>query len=352
MKSLSFFAKYTTQGATSRYRSFAFAFRLLSYNYNFEIQSFLPIDYLDDLFSKRPKKKWKIILSYLDRFFSILRSSNNLIIERELFPFLPYGFEKWFLKRTQYILDFDDNVWEDYQDKSWLKNKYDKLVLNASGVIVGNDYLCDYVQNLNSNVVKIPTVIDLEHYQLVEEEKFERFTIVWIGSSITYKYIEAFSELFVSLSKKIDYDLLIVASKELENRKIEGVSMRFVDWSSETEISFLKKSHIGIMPLTDDNFSQGKSAFKLIQYLAAGIPLIGSAVGENNHVIKEGENGYLVSTKEEWMSAIAGLYNDKDLIERIAINCEKDAYDYSIQKYFPLYRDFIDRTFDTAKTLI
>ena len=352
MKNISFFTKYTTQGATSRYRSFAFASRLLSHNYNLEMQSFMPINYLADLFARRPKKKFKIILSYFARFFAVLRSSENLVIERELFPYLPYGFEKWFLRGKSYILDFDDNVWEDYSDKFWLNSKYDKLVAGASGVIVGNDYLEKYVQKLNTNVIKIPTVIDLEHYKQIEEEKFERFTIVWIGSGITYGYIEAYAELFVALSCKIEYDLLIIASKDLESRKIVGVSMRFEEWSSETEITLLKKSHIGIMPLTQDTFSQGKSGFKLIQYLASGIPLLGSPVGENKHIIQEGKNGFLISSNEDWIKAIELLYHDKVLRENLASHSQKNAYNYSIQKYFPIYKDFIDRTFSTKENVL
>jgi glycosyltransferase involved in cell wall biosynthesis len=349
MTNLSFFTKYPTQGATSRYRSFAFALRLAQMDYNIEIQSFMDSGYLSHLFNNKPKSKRGIFYSYCERFFAVVRSSENLIIERELFPFLPYWFEAFLLSKKRYILDFDDNVWEDYREKFWLKNKYDKLVKNASGVIVGNDYLEKYVKNINPNVIKIPTVVNIETYQQHEIEKFDRFSVVWIGSPITYRYIESFSKIFQALSETIEYDLIIVAAKHLESRAIDGVSMKFYDWSCEIEIELLKQSHIGIMPLDNDPFSLGKSGFKLILYQAAGLPSVASPIGENCTIIKEGINGFLPKTQSEWLEAITQLCQSSDLRAQYGLNASKKAYDFSMQKYFTIYRDFIDTTFKTKE---
>lgn len=348
MTHLSFFTKYPTQGATSRYRSFAFASRLAEMNYNIEIQSFMPVGYLARLFSNQPKQKFQIILSYVERSIATLRSSQNIIIERELFPYLPYGIEKWFLKGKNYILDYDDNVWEDYRGKKLLEGKYDDLVKHAAGVIVGNDYLEHYVRKLNLNVIKIPTVVNLEHYKTASSlQKFDRFTLVWIGSPITYCYIEAFALTFQKLAENFDFDLIIVASKKLELQRIEGVSMKFYDWSSETETFLLKQSHVGIMPLTDDSFSQGKSGFKLIQYQAAGLPMIASPVGENSHIVEHGINGFLASDTAGWLDAVRQLLSSQELYKSMSDHSKTKSYDYSIQKYFPIYKHFMDTIFST-----
>lgn len=346
MTNLSFFTKYPTQGATSRYRSFSFASRLAELNYNIEIHSFMDIHYLSNLFAKKPKNKWRIFLSYCQRLFAVLRSSNNMIIERELFPYLPYGFEKLFLRNKRYILDFDDNVWEDYRGKLLLDGKYDHLVKNAAGVIVGNRYLEHYVKKLNANVIKIPTVINLEHYQAVNSvQKFERFSLVWIGSSVTYRYIKSFAPMFQHLSKLIDFDLVIIASTQLETEKIDGVSMKFHDWSSETETVLLQQCHVGIMPLDNDDFSRGKSGFKLIQYQAAGLPMVASPVGENTHIIADTINGYLASNVSEWLTAVQSLASDTEHYSRMSTASKEKSYDYSIQYYFPIYKQFLDTVF-------
>ncbi|MGZ8548982.1 MAG: glycosyltransferase [Sulfuricurvum sp.] len=347
---LSFFTKYPTQGATSRYRSFAFASRLAEMNYNIEIQSFMDIYYLSNLFAKKPKNKWQIILSYCQRLFAVLRSSDNMIIERELFPYLPYGFEKMFLRNKRYILDFDDNVWEDYRGKLSLDGKYDHLVKNAAGVIVGNDYLEHYVKKLNPNVIKIPTVINLDTYQTISPiKKFDRFSLVWIGSPITYRYVEAFAPMFQTLAKTLEFDLIIIASKTLEDKAIPDVSMKFYDWSSEIEVTLLKQSHVGIMPLNNDPFSQGKSGFKLIQYQAAGLPSAASPIGENCTIIQEGLNGFLPKTQNEWIDAISQLHNNSTLYTKYSQYALQNAYNFSIQKYFPIYKNFLDKTFSVLE---
>ena len=120
MKNISFFTKYTSQGATSRYRSFFFVRQMLNKDYNISVHSFLDSEYLENLYSGKPRKKSKVIFAYLSRVFSLFTSSKNLIIENELFPYFPYWFEKLFLKNKQYILNFDDNVWDNYKDNFWL----------------------------------------------------------------------------------------------------------------------------------------------------------------------------------------------------------------------------------------
>jgi glycosyltransferase involved in cell wall biosynthesis len=344
MTNITFFTKYTSQGATSRYRSFYFICQLLNKNYNISFHAFLDSEYLQNLYHKKPTKKLKILYAYLNRTFSLLISSQNIIIEYELFPYLPFWIEKLFLKNKRYILNFDDNVWKNYQNKFWLKNKYDLLVKNAHGVIVANDFLYKKATKLNNNIIQIPTVVDLNLYTEASY-KNKHFTIVWIGTPVTYRYIKSHAKIFQHLSKKINYELCIIATQELASDPIENVNMSFINWSPENEVFYLKKAHIGIMPLDTDNFSQGKSAFKLIQYLAAGIALIGSAVGENKRVIKDGINGYLIRSNEDWINSIERLYTDRVLLEELSQNSKKDAYKYSIQKYFPLYKEFLEKTF-------
>jgi len=344
MTNITFFTKYTSQGATSRYRSFYFICQLLNKNYNISLHTLLDSEYLQNLYHKKPTKKLKILYAYLNRIFSLLISSQNIIIEYELFPYLPFWIEKLFLKNKRYILNFDDNVWKNYQHNFWLKSKYDLLVKNAHGVIVANDFLYNKVTLLNNKIIKIPTVVDLNTFT-EKTNKNKHFTIVWIGTPITYKYIKSHAQMFQNLAKKIDYELCIIATQELSSDPIENINMSFVDWSAENEIFYLKKAHIGIMPLDNDDFSQGKSAFKLIQYLAAGIPLVGSAIGENKRVIQKNINGFLVSSENEWIESIELLYKDATLRKNFSENSKKSAYEYSIQKYFPIYRKFIEKTF-------
>jgi glycosyltransferase involved in cell wall biosynthesis len=147
------------------------------------------------------------------------------------------------------------------------------------------------------------------------------------------------------MASQVDFELLVVAGKNLAKEKISGVNMRFVDWSEEGEAEFLSGSHVGIMPLTDDKFSRGKSAFKLIQYFAAGLPVIASPVGENVKVVKDGVNGFLAETGEEWLDALGKLYLNRAFYSRMALAAKRASVDFSLEKYSPIMVEFIRRTF-------
>jgi len=337
---MNIFTRYNTLGASSRYRYYMYAARMRDLGEHVDISNFFDEEYLRCLYKGKRAGGFNLLNAYWRRFKALLSAGDNLLIEYELFPFLPYWVEEIFLKRRKYILNFDDNVWEKYAGKRFLSGKYDALVSNAAGIIVANDFLYEKVSKLNKNIIKIPTVVDLDLYR-IETNKFDKFTLVWIGTPVTYMYLEKFAETLCKMAEKYDFELLVIARKSLENRRIEGVNMRFENWSQESEIELLLKSHVGIMPLTNDEFSKGKSAFKLIQYSAAGLPVIASPVGENINVVDDGKTGFLADSPDEWLQALGKLIDDKKLYSRMAKNSRKASENYSIQKYFPIIQNFI-----------
>jgi glycosyltransferase involved in cell wall biosynthesis len=333
------FTRYSELGASSRYRYYMYAQRLRDAEEQVKVNNFFDDKYLHALYNNEKTGIFNIFKSYFRRVMQLICAEKFLVIEYELLPFIPYWVERMFLSRRKYILNFDDNVWEKYKDKKNLSDKYDDLVRNADGIIVANDFLYDKVISLNKNVIKIPTVVDLDLYKS-EKAKFEKFTLVWIGTPVTYVYLESFAETLRKMAEKYDFELLVIAKKNLKSRQIEGVKMRFEDWSSQKETEFLARSHAGIMPLTNDAFSQGKSAFKLIQYAAAGLPVIASPVGENLKVVKNNQTGFLPETNEDWLEALEKLINDQKLYNDMSENARTASKDYSIQKYYQIFYKF------------
>ena len=329
MMNITIFTKYSSIGASSRHRFFNYLPFLLKKGINLEIINFFDTSYLDTRYYSTLKKT-HIFLAYFKRFFSLLTSSQILLIEYEIFPKIPYLIESFFLRNKKYVISFDDNIWAKYDNSLFLKNKINKLVKNADGVIVANSVLYNKVKNLNTNIIKIPTAINPKDYSF-NCHKFERLSIVWIGTPITYKYVISHSKMLENLAERIDYDLIIIASKSLESQKIDKVNMKFYDWSPETESNILCKSNIGIMPIDSDDFSQGKSAFKIIQYMAAGLPIVASKIGENVKVLEHNKNGFLVEEPEDWIQAITNLYKNNELEKKFGAHSRKLSTKYSIR---------------------
>ncbi len=333
------FTRYGTLGASSRYRYYLYEQPLRQAGLNLRIHNFFDNRYLSSLYHNHSIALGEVLKAYARRFYTASRASSSLMLEYELFPYLPYWIDHLFLKNRRYIINFDDNVWVKYQNRPLLRGKYDRLVQHAAGVVVANDFLLNKVKLFNPEVIKIPTVLDLTRYHC-DKPKFDKFTIVWIGTPVTYRYVQFHAEIFQALAAKFDFELLVLARKELAKEAIPHVNMRFVDWSEAGEAEALMRSHVGVMPLSNDEFSRGKSAFKIIQYLAAGLPVIASPVGENRQVVKHNVNGFLATTGDEWLDALSHLHRQKDY-ENMVTAAKASAYDYSIQKYFPIMRDYI-----------
>ncbi len=83
-------------------------------------------------------------------------------------------------------------------------------------------------------------------------------------------------------------------------------------WQEDTEVAQLHGFDIGIMPLPDAPWERGKCGYKLIQYMACGLPVVASPVGVNTTIVHQGENGWLADTPEQWTVAIRHLAEDPE----------------------------------------
>jgi len=348
VKEIGFYPRYDRLGASSRYRFFMFfkRWRQLHESDQLALYPGMSDQYLKTLYARGSVSKFRQLKEFWHLYRRAHKLTGNLIIEYELVPFLSYAKEKRLIGSRKYILNYDDNVWEKYKHDRRLQDKFDSLCKNAAGVIVANRFLEEKVRKLNDNVCLIPTVLDLDEYDCGAIEKFERFTLVWIGTPVTYTYLEQHLEA-LQLMTASGCRLLVIADKELgRKRPLVGVDAEYVSWSEQTEKTLLLKSHVGIMPLTDDAFSRGKSAFKLLQYQAAELPLIASPVGENNYVVEQGKNGFLAETPQQWLQALNDIRRDPALYERCSQYSRQKAYDYSLQKYFPVFYEFVNTAFN------
>jgi glycosyltransferase involved in cell wall biosynthesis len=200
----------------------------------------------------------------------------------------------------------------------------------AYKVVGGNKYLCDYARRFNKNVVLIPTCVDTvaRHNQLKETQN-GKLTIGWTGSHSTLHYLDDIIPVIKQLQDEFDFNFLVIANRAPE---LPLRDWTFVPWQEKTEVADLLKLDIGIMPLKHDSWSEGKCGFKLIQYLALGIPAVASPVGVNPQIIDGGRNGFLCITPDEWYQALKHLLLDRDLRKDLGGHGRKKMMDqYSVQ---------------------
>lgn len=231
------------------------------------------------------------------------------------------GYETFerFLRRPR-ILDVDDAV--------WLRGPFGGISMpdiarSMDAVIAGNSYLAEYFGRYCKNVRIIPTAIDLDRYTLRPEranEEGEKFVIGWTGSSSNFKYLDSIEPALARFIEGHEgAEFVLTADRPWEFKVLPDEKVKFVPWSVEEEVRVLHSMSVGIMPLADDKWARGKCAFKMLQYMGVGLPVIVSPVGMNRDVLEKGDIGLAASSPEEWYEALVSLYKDRSLQMRLCL---------------------------------
>ncbi|RYY71920.1 MAG: glycosyltransferase [Chitinophagaceae bacterium] len=297
------------------------------------------------------KKVKGILGGYLRRLKLILFETGKydvFVIHREAAPLGPPIFE-WILAKIlkkKYIFDYDDAIWMPkissanrfaiYLRCFW-KTKF--LCRWAYINTPGNHFLEDYAKRSGAKkTILLPTVVDAEvRYRPATHKKpNEVLKIGWTGSHSTLEYLETIKNVLLELKKTHDFKLYVIAdvppSKELEHE--------FIPWNATSEIEQLKLFDIGIMPLLKESFGEGKCGFKLIQYMAVGIPGIASYTRANAHIVDHAVNGYICNTDEEWLATLKGLIEDKNKRDEMGrLAREKVVTFYSLKSQEHVFLD-------------
>jgi glycosyltransferase involved in cell wall biosynthesis len=247
---------------------------------------------------------------------------DGIVIEKEFLPYLPGGLEHWFMKLGRKIsLDYDDPVYLTYEGirnpvlRVLFAEKIKRIMRASAFVTVGNTYLESYARSCSGGVYIIPPAIDLRRYDLVgEHPKSGELRVGWIGTPFTLKYVVNLSVTLQELSRSHSFRLILIG---VDHYALDNVCVEVKKWDYDSEVADLKSLDIGIMPLTDEEWSRGKCGIKLLQYMAAGVPAVASPVGINAEIIRDGENGFLAANEQEWTEKLSRLVADPDLRARL-----------------------------------
>jgi glycosyltransferase involved in cell wall biosynthesis len=185
----------------------------------------------------------------------------------------------------------------------------------ASHVIAGNEYLADYARRFNKRVTVVPSTIDLRKYS-IERRAAENSppVIGWSGSPSTLPYLSLLAGPLRELARRERFRLRVIGA---EGPRVNGVEVESIPWRAATEVADLRGIDIGVMPLPDNSWTRGKCGMKALQYMALGIPTVCSPVGVNSSIIRDGENGLVASTDEEWVERLARLLRRPSLRTRL-----------------------------------
>jgi glycosyltransferase involved in cell wall biosynthesis len=122
--------------------------------------------------------------------------------------------------------------------------------------------------------------------------------------------------------------LRIICDEFLHLKNMEVQECR---WSENRQAVDLATSDIGLAPLPDNRFTKGKCGFKILQYAAAGLPVVASPVGANAEYIQDGTDGFHAVDSSAWIEKISLLLKDSELREQMGWEGRKKVQQFDLK---------------------
>lgn len=288
------------------------------------------------VYPKRISEKIRLLKKF--RQFDIIYLQKKLLSPVEVKFFRRYA--------KKLVFDFDDAIYyrDDLRDsfESTVRHfKFKYLVNNADLVVAGNRILSEYASQFNKNIVLIPSAVETRNIPIKDyEHENEEIIIGWIGGKGNLHHLGMLSSVFQRLSQVHRIKVNIVSNNKIN---IPGVKTNYIPWALETQEKEIARFDIGVMPLPDNKWTQGKCGYKALQYMAAAVPPVVSDVGINRDIVEHGKEGFVARTMDEFYEALKILMENKNLRKKLGYNARKKVEEfYSIPVVVKKLVDVLD----------
>lgn len=220
--------------------------------------------------------------------------------------------------RKPLVFDLDDAIWmEGAEGHGFL----DKILEHADMVFAGNAYLADWCSNYCKRVEVVHTAVDISRYSPGAARPGDKIAIGWIGTASNFPYLETVFGVLKKLLREFpQLEFHVCADK---TPAFDGPRFYYTPWSETNEIPFLRALDIGLMPLPDDEWTRGKCSFKMLQYMACGIPAVVSPVGMNIQVLKDWNTDFAAAGEKDWEVILRLLIGNSDLRSSAGLQARK-----------------------------
>ncbi|HZF25839.1 MAG TPA: glycosyltransferase family 4 protein [Steroidobacteraceae bacterium] len=246
------------------------------------------------------------------------------------------------------VFDFDDAIYvrkprtyTDVPDESpWRRGKFLATCRIADVIVAGNETLASAARPSGKRIVVLPTPVNVHAYDRPGRARDDQFIVVWIGRPENLMYLELARPALARLAQRYPALRLRIVCSEFPDWK--EIEIERVRWSPDSEIEALTSAHVGIMPLTDNAWTRGKCAFKLLQYMAASLPCVASPVGANCQAVRDGITGFLADSDAGWEQALERLMESPALRARLGVAGRESAAErYSVGVHSKRYADLL-----------
>ena len=280
-------------------------------------------------------------------------STDYVFLYREATPIGPPWFEAilfWFRRRV--VFDFDDAIFESTEGVTGgrfvtalkFPKKAAYIARRAWKVSVSTPYLAAWAGARNPQCVVVPTTLDPKYFTRMKSHvPNKRPVIGWSGSRTTSRYLEMVRPVVAELQKHHDFEFVVICNEDPGFPELRRY--RFIRWNSASEVDDLMNLNIGLMPQPDVPFARGKAGLKAMQYSALGIVPVVSPIGGGDHVVRDGETGFVVGDDfEQWYRALNHLLRNPESWEEIGRRARERVFtlfssEKNATRYLNLFAD-------------
>lgn len=246
------------------------------------------------------------------------------------------AFDAFWLRRHagKIIYNYDDAIMYDEkapEEPGWWRGiAFARSARLADMVLVGSPYLADFARPYNTNVQVLPIGLNTQEYRAEEPSNPDgKVRLVWIGSKSTLRYLRQIEGVIEEIGRRYEQVVLRVIGDEFLD--LANMAVEKCRWSAQSRAADLATSDIGLAPLPDDPFTQGKCSFKVLEYSASGLPVVASPIGTNAQYVREGVTGFLCVSPGEWMEKISLLVKNPHLRETMGRAGVEHAKQFDVQ---------------------
>ena len=279
-----------------------------------------------------------------------LAGYDAVILQRKLLPRLPLALLHRRVRRL--LFDFDDAVWlrDSYSPKGFddprRARRFRAVARACDLVVAGNEYLAAEARwwTTPDRVAVVPTCVDVAKYDPGSGFRVpgSGLSLVWVGSSSTLRGLEQFRPTLSAIGRAVPgVRLKLICDRFIE---IDGLPVERCEWDERTEPAEIAAADIGIGWVPDDPWSRGKCGLKVLQYQAAGLPVVANPVGVQAEFVRHGETGFQATTAEQWVNAVRALAADPALRHRLGAEGRRRVeVSYSVEAGARLWVAALDR---------
>ncbi len=207
------------------------------------------------------------------------------------------------------VLDVDDAIWL-RRGGGYAR----RLAGLCDAVVAGNDHVAEWFGRYCGRVEVLPTAVDTARFSPGPARPADGPVVIgWSGTSTNFPYLASLqTPLARVLRERPDVRIAISSDRRPDLPDLPADRVDFTPWTEAGEVAFLRGLDMGLMPLADDDWARGKCAYKMLLYLACGVPVAVSPVGMNAQVLAEADVGHGPADDDAWVEALLDLADDPE----------------------------------------